>query len=86
MSDSLSPRTLFVLVAALITILLVFTQGTVTAVLFAGLSFFIGSLYELFQHRDRLDRGRLILLTAFYTACVAFLLAALIWRYRELFI
>ena len=86
MKDSFSLRTLAVLAAAIMTIYLIFTEGSVTGILFAGVSFFLGSLFELFQHRERLERGRLILMTVFYTVCVFVLLVGLIWRYRELFL
>jgi hypothetical protein len=84
MQNTFSFRTLAILAIAAITIGLVFTEGVLSALLFAGFFFFSVSLVEIFQHRDRLERGRLILLTMVYTVCILLVLAAALWRYRAL--
>jgi hypothetical protein len=84
MQNTLPLRNLAILAVTAVTIGLVFTEGILSALLFAGLFFFAGSLVEIFQHRDRLERGRLILLTMIYTVCILLVLAAALWRYRAL--
>jgi hypothetical protein len=84
MQNTLPLRNLAILAVTAVTIGLVFTEGILSALLFAGLFFFAGSLVEIFQHRDRLERGRLILLTLIYTVCILLVLAAALWRYRAL--
>lgn len=54
------------------------------AVMFAGLSFFVWSLVEIFQRREALERNRLILMTATYTVCIMIIVAFFLWRYRYL--
>ena len=79
-------RTIAIFVAAAITIWMVFNEGTLTAVLVAGLFFFLGSLLEVYQRREMLDRRRLITFTAIYVGCIFVVILGLIWRYRELFL
>ena len=79
-------RTIAVLIAAGITIWMVFNEGTLTAILFAGLFFFIGSLAEIFQRRHILERNRLITFTVTYTLAIIIILGVLAWRYRGILI
>jgi predicted Na+-dependent transporter len=77
-------RTLAILVAAAITIWLVFSEGTLTAILVAGIFFFLGSLLEVFQQREMLDRRRLIMYTVIYTLLLFLVIVVLTWRYRAI--
>lgn len=77
-------RTLAILVAAAITIWLVFSEGTLTAILVAGIFFFLGSLLEVFQQREKLDRRRLIMYTVIYTLLLFLVIVVLTWRYRAI--
>jgi FtsH-binding integral membrane protein len=84
MQNTFTFRNLAILSIAAVTIVLVFTEGILSALLFAGFFFFAVSLVEIFQRRDQLERGRLILLTVSYTVCILVVLAATLWRYRTL--
>jgi hypothetical protein len=86
MQKSSYARNIAIIVAAAITIWMVFNEGTVTAILFAGFFFFLGSLYEVFQRRELIERRRLITYTVSYTVCTFLIAALMIWRYRHLFI
>jgi hypothetical protein len=81
-----SIRSIVILVGAAITIWMVFNEGTVTAVLFAGFFFFLGSLVEVFQRREKLERRQLILYTVTYTLCAILIVLFLLWRYRFTFL
>ncbi len=70
---------------AAITIWMVFSQGIIPAVMFAGFCFFGWSLVEIFQRRDALEQRRLILMTVSYTLCIMIIVAYFLWRYRALF-
>jgi len=84
MQKSLSIRNLAIVGITILTIWMVFTEGILPAVLFAGIFFFGGSLFEVFQRRDKLERGRLIWFTVTYALCISLTLAFFIWHYREL--
>ena len=86
MRESFSFRNIAIVVAAAITIWMVFNEGTLTAILFAGFFFFLGSLVEVFQRRERLERRRLIVFTVTYTLCMVSIVGIMIWRYRHFFI
>ncbi len=86
MQKSSSSRTILILIAAAITIWMVFYEGTVTAILFAGFFFFGASLVEVFQRRDQLERQRLILYTVTYTFFMFLIIGIMIWRYRGIFL
>jgi hypothetical protein len=86
MKNSFTFRNVAILAAAAITIWMVFNEGTLSAVLIAGLFFFLGSLVEVYQRREMLERRRLILFTMMYTLCSFLIIAILIWRYRGLFL
>ena len=81
MQNPISFRNIAIVAIASVTIWMVFSEGILPAVLFAGLFFFAGSLFEVFQHREKLERGRLVLFTALYTVCILVILAFFIWRY-----
>jgi hypothetical protein len=83
MQKSFSIRSIAILVAAAVTIWMVFNEGTLTAILFAGLFFFLGSLAEVYQRREMLEPRRLIMFTAMYTLCLLLIIAVLVWRYRD---
>jgi FtsH-binding integral membrane protein len=86
MQKSFSLRNIAIVVAAAITIWMVFNEGTLTAILFAGFFFFLGSLVEVFQRRERLERQRVIVFTVTYTFCMILIVGIMIWRYRDIFI
>jgi predicted PurR-regulated permease PerM len=79
-------RNIAIVAAAAITIWLVFNEGTLTAILFAGFFFFLGSLVEVFQRREKLERRRLIVFTITYTFCMFLIVGIMIWRYRGVFL
>ena len=85
MQTRFSFRSLIIFAAAILTIWLLFNEGTLTAILVAGIFFFVGSLVEIFQRRDMLDRGRLIRLTVLYTFALIVILVVMLWRYRVVF-
>jgi hypothetical protein len=84
MQKPISIRNLAIVGITILTIWMVFSEGILPAVLFAGLFFFGGSLIEVFQRRDKLERGRLIWFTVLYSLCISLSLAFLIWHFREL--
>lgn len=86
MQTPVSIRNVAVLLAAAITVWLVFSEGTITAILFAGFCFFLGSLLEVFQRRGQLDQRRLITFTVMYTLCIFTIIAIMLWRYRGVFL
>ena len=71
---------------ASVTIWMVFSEGILPAILFAGFFFFLGSLFEVYQQREKLERGRLILFTVLYTVFILVILAFFLWRYRVMFL
>jgi hypothetical protein len=86
MQKSFSFRSVAIIVAAAIIIWMVFNEGTLTAILIAGLFFFLGSLGEVYQRREMLEPRRLIMFTAMYTLCLLLIIAVLLWRYRNIFL
>lgn len=86
MQNPISFRNIAIVGIASVTIWLIFSEGTLSAVLFAGLFFFVGSLFEVFQRREILEPRRLILFTMLYTVSILAILMFFIWRYRIMFL
>ena len=86
MQNPISFRNIAIVGIASVTIWMIFSEGILPAILFAGLFFFLGSLFEVFQRREKLERGRLILFTVLYTVFILVIVAFFIWRYRVMFL